>query len=74
MNKSLVFKIRAQKQILGEIQEYRIGGDFTRIGYNDTFEYTLLGQRLKDNGLEGFINYINQTYGFQGGGSQNLGG
>ncbi len=74
LNKSLVFKIRAQKQILGEIQEYRIGGDFTRIGYNDTFEYTLLGQRLKDNGLEGFINYINQTYGFQGGGSQNLGG
>ena len=74
LNKSLVFKIRAQKTIQGEIQEYRIGGDFTRIGYNDTFEYTLLGQRLKDNGLEGFINYINQTFGFQGAGSQNLGG
>lgn len=74
LNTSLTFKVRAIKTIQGETQEYRIGGDFTRIGWNDEQQYTLQERRLKDNGLEGFINYINQTYGYQGGGQQNLGG
>ena len=74
LNKNFTFKIRAVKTIRGETQEYRIGGDFTRVGWNDTQQYILRGTRLKDNGLEGFINYINSTYGYDGAGSQNLGG
>ena len=75
LNKALTFRIRAEKTIQGEIQQYRIGGDFSRVGWNGpAHEYTLLGQRLKDDGLEGFINYVNQLYGDQGAGSQNLGG
>ena len=74
LNKNFTFKIRAVKTIQGETQEYRIGGDFTRVGWNDTQQYILRGTRLKDNGLEGFINYINSTYGYDGAGSQNLGG
>lgn len=74
LNKNFTFKIRAIKHIQGEMQEYRIGGDFTRIGWNDEQQYILKGVRLKDNGLEGFINYINQTYGYAGAGQQNLGG
>lgn len=74
LNKNFSFKVRAVKTIQGEQQQYRIGGDFTKIGWNDTQQYVLQGVRLKDNGLEGFINYINSTYGYDGAGTQNLGG
>jgi hypothetical protein len=74
LNKNFAYKVRAIKHIQGELQEYRIGGDFTRVGWNDTQQYILQGVRLKDNGLEGFINYINSTYGYDGAGQQNLGG
>lgn len=74
LNKSLVYKVRAYKRIGGEDHEYKIGGDFSLVSYSTEHQYILLGKRLKDSGLEGFINKLNQDQGISGAGQQNLGG
>jgi hypothetical protein len=49
----------------GPEEQFRIGGDFSGTNFTD-FEYTLRGNKFKDDGLEGFLNYCMETHGFAG--------
>ena len=65
--KGLVVFARGIRTGPGPEEEFRIGGDFSGTTMpTGGFEYTLQGKKLKDDGLEGFLNYVQDTHGFSG--------
>lgn len=71
--KGLSVKFRAVKTNAGPEDEYAIGGDFSGTNFLSQ-QYIFKGSKIQDDGLEGFINYLQNTYGYDAGGQQNLGG
>lgn len=71
--KGLVAKIRPIKTNPGPEDEYAMGGDFSETNFTKK-KYIIKGTKIEDDGLEGFVNYLQETYGFDAGGQQNLGG
>jgi len=65
--KGLTVFARGIRTGAGPEEEFRIGGDLSGTNMpTGGFEYVLQGKKLKDDGLEGFLNYVQHTHGLSG--------